>query len=332
MKAAFIQEQGPPDVLKSGEIPTPEVGPRQVLVRIKAASVNPIDTYIRSGMIPAPITFPYVPGCDFAGVVEQVGPEVTRFRPGDRVWGSNQGLQGRQGTLAEFIAPDEAWVYPTPAAMTDEQAAAGALTGITAHLGLFLHGGLKSGEWLFINGGTGGVGSMVIQFAKAAGAKVIATAGSEEKRQLCQELGADFVFDYKSPTLDDDLRAVLKNHGGLDFWWETQREPNLPRTISFLKKRGRIIVMAGRQAQPQFPLGQFYTNDLKLIGFAMFNASAEEQRHCAEEMNAWFEGGDWKPLIGARFPLSEAAAAHRLQEESTLQQQGRLTGKIIVLP
>ena len=99
-----------------------------------------------------------------------------------------------------------------------------------------------------------------------------------------------------------------------------------------MKKRGRMILMAGRQAQPQFPLGQFYTNDLKLIGFAMFNASPEEQRHCAEDMNDWFTKGEWKPLIGARFPLSQAAEAHRMQEANTLNQSGTLTGKIIVAP
>jgi NADPH2:quinone reductase len=216
--------------------------------------------------------------------------------------------------------------------MSDEQAAAGALTGITAHLGLFQRAGLKPGEWVFVNGGTGGVGSMVVQFAKAAGAQVITTAGSEEKRRLCRELGADVVLDYKSPRLDDELKQATGERGGIDVWWETQREPNLPRTISYMKKRGRIILMAGRQAQPQFLLGAFYVNDLSMLGFAMFNASPEEQRHCADEMNAWFEQGLWKPLIGARFPLSEAAAAHRLQEDNTLGKQGSLTGKIIVLP
>ena len=154
-----------------------------------------------------PVSFPYIPGCDLAGTVEAAGKDVKRFQIGDRVWGSNQGLFGRQGTLAEFAAVDEAWLYPTPPGMSDEQAAAGALTGITAHLGLFLHGQLQSGEFVFVNGGSGGVGSMVIQFARRAGAKVIATAGSEEKRKLCKQLGADVVLDYRSPTLDDEIRS-----------------------------------------------------------------------------------------------------------------------------
>lgn len=330
MKAAFITRQGPPDVLEYGEQPTPAPGPSGVLVKIGASAVNPIDTYIRSGAIPLPIEFPYIPGCDLAGTVEAVGEEVTRFQPGDRVWGSNQSLFGRQGTLAEYAAVDEAWLYPTPESMTDEQAAAGALVGITAHLGLFLHGRLQPGEFVFVNGGTGGVGSLVVQFAKAAGATVITTAGSEEKRELARELGADLALDYASPRLDDEIRAFAEPNGGLDLWWETQREPTLPRTIGMMKKRGRIILMAGRDAQPQFPLGAFYVNDLKMCGFAMFNASPDEQRACAEDMNHWFADGKWRPLIGERFSLEDAAKAHQLQEDNTLHKSGSLTGKIVI--
>ena len=279
-----------------------------------------------------PVDFPYIPGCDLAGTVEAVGESVTRFRPGDRVWGSNQGLFGRQGTLAEYAAVDECWLYPTPEAMSDEQAAAGALTGITAQLGLFRDANLQSGEWVFVNGGSGGVGSQVTQFAKAADAHVITTAGTDEKRELCRELGADVVLDYHAPDLDDQITAAVKDNGGIDVWWETLREPDLPRTIGMMKKRGRIILMAGRDATPQFPLGGFYVNDLRMLGFAMFNGTPEEQRTCAERMNDWFEKRRWKPLIGARFPLSRAADAHQLQEDNTLHKSGTLTGKIVVVP
>lgn len=332
MHCAFITQQGPPEVLKYGELPTPRVGPTQVLVRVGAAAVNPIDTYIRAAAIPMPIEFPYIPGSDLAGTVEAVGESVTRFRPGDRVWGSNQGLFQRRGTYAQYAAVDEEWLYFSPGTMSDEQAAAGALTGITAHLGLFLHAQVKPGEWVFVHGGSGGVGSLVVQFARAAGAHVITTAGTEEKRQLCRDLGAHAVFDYKSPALDDEIRSATQSNGGLDVYWETQREPDLARTIGLMKKRGRIVLMAGRQAQPQFPLGAFYVNDLRLLGFAMFNASPAEQRNAAEAMNDWFTKGLWRPLIGARFPLSEAAAAHRLQEENTLGKKGSLTGKIVLFP
>ena len=330
MHASYITTTGSPDVLQYGELPTPEPGAGQVLVRIAASSVNPIDTYIRSGAVALATEFPYIPGCDLAGTVEAVGEGVTRFQTGDRVWGSNQSLFGRAGTLAEYAAVGEHWLYSTPDGQSDESAAAGALVGITAHLGLFLHAGLQPGELVFVNGGTGGVGSTVVQFAKAAGAIVIATVGNDQKKQQCEALGADCVLDYHSASLDDDIQSFAETNGGIDVWWETQREPTFDRTVGLMKKRGRIVLMAGREARPEFPVGPFYVNDLRTIGFAMFNASPEEQRQCADEMNRWHTAGKWQPIVGQAFPLSEAAAAHRLQEENTLGGSGTLTGKIVV--
>ena len=332
MKAAFIRQTGTPDVIEFGELPTPESGPTEVLVKVGAVSVNPIDTYIRSGMIKVATTFPYIVGCDLAGTVEQVGSQVTRFKAGDRVWGSNQSLFGRRGSFAEFAAVDEKWLYSTPSSMTHEQAAAGALTGITAHLGLHLNAGLKAGEVIFVNGGAGGVGSAVIQLAKSAGAKVIATVGNAEKKALCESWGADCVLDYHSPTLDDDIKAFVAANGGLHVWFETQKPTNFDRTIGLMSPRGRIIVMAGRDARPEFPNGGFYVKDLRLFGFAMFNATPDEQRECADAINELFVRGGWHPQIGQTMPLSEAAAAHRLQEVNTLQKQGTLTGKIVLVP
>jgi NADPH:quinone reductase len=330
MKAAFITRTGAPDVIQYGDLPDPQPGTTEVLVKVAAAAVNPIDTYIRAGTVKLPIQFPYVIGCDLAGTVQKCGSGVKRFKPGDRVWGSNQGLFGRRGSFAELAAVDEKWLYPTPAGESDAEAAAGALVGITAHLGLVLHGGLKAGEVVFVNGGTGGVGSAVVQFAKELGAKVIATVGSEEKRQQCERLGADLVLNYRSPTLDDDIRAFAQANGGVNLWYETQREPTFDRTVGLLAQRGRIVLMAGREARPEFPVGPFYVNDLRLAGFAMFNASPDEQRRAAEFMNAAYEKEAWRPIVGQRFPLSEAAGAHRLQEENTLNKAGTLAGKIVL--
>lgn len=332
MKAAFIRNTGAPDVIEYGELPTPEPRPSEVLVKVGAVSVNPIDTYIRSGMIKVATSFPYIVGCDLAGTVERIGSEVTRFKVGDRVWGSNQSLFGRSGSFAEFAAVDEQWLYSTPSCLTHEQAAAGALTGITAHLGLHLNAGLKRGEVVFVNGGAGGVGSAVIQLAKAAGAKVIATVGNEQKKALCESWGADCVLDYRSPALDDDIKAFTTANGGLHVWFETQAPTNFDRTIGLMSPRGRIIVMAGRAARPEFPNGAFYVKDLRLFGFAMFNATPGEQRACAEAINSLAAEGGWHPKIDCTLPLSEAAAAHRLQEENTLQKKGTLTGKIVLVP
>ena len=331
MKAAFIHETGEPSVFQYGDLPAPEPGPGQVVVKIGAAAVNPIDTYIRSGAVALPIEFPYICGCDLAGTVEAVGESISRFAAGDRVWGSNQSLFGRQGSFAEYAAVDEDWLYPTPESMSDEVAAAGALVGITAHLGLFLNAGLKEGETVFVNGGTGGVGSAVIQLAKSVGARAIATVGSEEKKALCESLGADLVLNYNDENLDDQLRAESEANG-IDVWFETQREPTPDRTVELMSNRGRIIFMAGRTARPEFPVGPFYVKDLRLFGFAMFNASADEQRVCANSINELFGNGGWSPQIGRTFPLSEAAVAHQLQEDNTLGGQGTLSGKIIVTP
>jgi len=248
------------------------------------------------------------------------------------VWGSNQSLFGRHGTFAEYAAVDEKWLYATPTKMTDAQAAAGALTGITAHLGLFLNAGLKPGEVVFVNGGTGGVGSAVIQLAKAVGAKVIATVSSPDKKALCESWGADCVVDYHSATLDDGIKTFAQANGGLHVWFETQPPTNLDRLVGLMSPRGRVVFMAGRSARPEFPVGPFYVKDLRLFGFAMFNATPDEQRVCANAINAQFERGHWRPMIGRTLKLSEAAEAHRLQEDNTLQKQGTLTGKIVLVP
>lgn len=330
MQAAFINQTGVPDVLQVGDLPDPVCGPGEVLVRVKASSVNPIDTYIRAGVVAMATKFPYIPGCDVAGVVEAVGQDVVRFKKGDRVWGSNQSLFGRQGCCAELIAIDEGWLYPMPDKQTEECAAAGALVGLTACLGLFEHAKLNAGEWIFVNGGSGGVGSAVIQFAKSIGAHVVTSAGSDENRKYCQELGAEVVVDYRAADVDDQIREATKGNGGLNVWWETQREPNFDRMVGLMKNRGRLVIMAGRAARPEFPIGPFYTRDMSLHGFAMFNASQAEQQSAAERMNSAYINNQWMPRIGARFPLSNVADAHRLQEENTLGGKQTLGGKIVI--
>lgn len=331
MKAAYYDQPGPPDVLQYGDLPTPEPRAGEVRVRVKAASVNPIDTYIRSGMVASTTPRPTIPGCDLAGVVEAVGPGATRFKVGDRVWGSNQGLQGRQGTFAEYCCAAEEWLYPLPATVSEKDAAAVALTGITAHLGLFHRTGTRSGDTVFVNGGTGGVGSMVIQMAKAVGARVITTAGSAEKQELARSLGADVAINYKT---DDVVQAVKDATAGkgVNVWYETQPPADFEKTFDLMAPWGRVVVMAGRQAKPVFPNGTFYVKGLQLIGFAMFNMTADEQRVSAEDINRWMSDGKLRVLIGKEFSLQDAAAAHRLQEENTLGKAGTLSGKILVIP
>jgi NADPH2:quinone reductase len=331
VKAAFIEATGAPDVIRYGELPTPTPGDGEVRVRVAAVAVNPIDTYIRSGAVAMPLPKPFIIGCDLAGTVTAIGPGAQRFQVGDRVWGSNQGLLGRQGTFAEYAAVAEDWLYPTPAGVADAEAVAVALTGITAHLGLFRWANTQPGDVVFVNGGTGGVGSMVVQMARAVGAQVITTVGSAEKAAQCRQWGADRVLKYKSDDVPAEVRDFTKGRG-VNVWYETQREPDFLRTVPLIARRGRLVVMAGRQAQPPFPVGPFYVNDLSLFGFAMFNAPPQEQRRCADDINRWLAEKKLHPLIGRTLPLAEAATAHRLQEENTLHKSGTLSGKIVLTP
>ncbi len=328
MRAAYIEETGPPEVIKIAELPRPEPGPGQVLVKVQAVALNPIDLYLRSGLVPMPLAFPYVIGCDLAGTVEKLGRGSARFAVGDRVWGSNQGLLGRQGTAAEFAAVDEEWLYPTPENLTDQEAAAMALAGITAHLGLFRFGALKSGESVYVPGGSGGVGSLAVQMARAAGARVATTAGSPDRVELCRKFGASLALNYKTDNVPARLREFAPE--GVDVWYETQREPNLEVAVPLLRKYGRLILMAGRTAKPPLPLGAFYPRNCSIFGFAMFNSPPEEQRHCATEINRYVQEGHLKPMIGRVFPLAQAVEAQRFLEENTLKGAGTLTGKIVM--
>ncbi len=250
MKAAFIEVTGAPDVIRYGDLPKPTPRDGEVLVRVAAVAVNPIDTYLRSGAVSMALPKPYVIGCDLGGTVEAVGPGVKRFKAGDRVWGSNQGLLGRQGTFAEYACALEDWLYPTPAGVSDAEAAAVALTGITAHLGLFRCAATQAGDVVFVNGGTGGVGSMVVQMAKAVGARVITTVGSAEKAELCRRWGADRVLNYKSDDVPARVRDFTQDRG-VNVWYETQREPDFLKTVPLMSRRGRLVVMAGgRHSRP----------------------------------------------------------------------------------
>jgi NADPH2:quinone reductase len=330
MKAAYFEQTGPPEVIQYGDLPKPAPTGSQVLVKVAAVAINPIDTYIRAGLIKFDGPKPYIVGKDLAGAVEAVGPKVRRFRPGDRVWGSNQGLLGRQGTFAEYAAVDEDWLYATPPSVSDQDAAAIALVGITAHLGLFRDAKIKAGETLFINGGTGGVGSTVVQMAHTVGARVVTTCGTDEKCKAARALGADIAINYKT----DDVAARVKEFApqGVDVYWETLREPNFEKIVEMLAQRGRVVLMAGREARPTFPVGPFYVKGCSLHGFVMFMATADEQRRCSEDINYWLASGRLRPKIDRVMKLSETAAAHRLQEESTVGKTGATAGKIVLTP
>jgi NADPH2:quinone reductase len=330
MKAAYITETGPAENIQYGDIDKPQPGDNQVLVKMTAVALNPVDTYIRNGANYWELPQPFIVGCDMAGEVEAVGSAVTRFQSGQRVWCTNQGLMGRQGTFAEYCAIDEHWLYATPDGVADEDVAACALVGVTAHLGLFRDAQLQQGESIFVHGGTGGVGSMVVQMAKAAGARVIGTGGSDEKVAACKQLGADAAVNYKTEDVGEAVSAFAPD--GVNVFWETLREPDFDTIVSYLAERGRLVLMAGRDARPEFPVGPFYVKGCSIHGFVMFKATPAELQVCAEDMNTWLSEGKLKANISHRLPLSEAAKAHQLQEENTLGMQGTIAGKIVLTP
>jgi NADPH2:quinone reductase len=164
--------------------------------------------------------------------------------------------------------------------------------------------------------------------AKALGAQVITTAGSDAKVQLCKNLGADLAVNYVTQNVGEAVKQFAPK--GVNVWWETLREPNFEDTIPLLAPRGRMIVMAGRDAKPVIPVGPFYVKDCSLLGFAMFNASPGEQHACARDINRWLQEGKIAPRIDRVVPLTETAAAHRLQEENTIGKAGTLAGKIVI--
>ncbi len=251
MKAAYIRSTGPIDVIQFGDLETPKPGRGEVLVRVHAVAVNPIDTYVRSGAVAVELPDPFIIGCDAAGVVEAIGDGVHHAKVGDRVWCTNQGLLGRQGTFAEKIVIAQEWCFPLADEVSFVDAAACALVGVTAHLGLFREADLQGGETILVIGGSGGVGSMVVQMARSAGATVIATAGTDEKCDAVKQLGADIVINYQTETLAEAVKKAAPR--GVNVLWETRREPDFDTAVDLMAPRGRMVLMAGRDCATTIP-------------------------------------------------------------------------------
>jgi NADPH2:quinone reductase len=201
---------------------------------------------------------------------------------------------------------------------------------ITAHLGLVDHCMLAPGETIFVNGGSGGVGSAVVQIAKALGARVIASAGTAVKCERVRDLGADVALDYHRSDLIEAVRAAAPE--GVHAYWETLREPAFDQAVAMLGEGGRMVIMAGRDARPAFPVGPFYVKGCRLLGFVMFKATAQRQAAAAADINRWLAAGRLKPLIDRVLPLDRVAEAHAVQESATIHKSGTLVGKIVIEP
>lgn len=312
MRAAVIQTTGSPDVIEIMDLPRPRPAPNEVLIETCYASVNPIDGYLRSGVVRQPLPQPYIVGCDMAGRVADVGAEVKRWRKGDRVWVPLAGFGGEQGVTAEWIAVRESQAFEVPDNVELKQAAACGLVGMTAHIGLFSRAGLQRGETVFIRGGSGAVGSMVIQMAIARGARVIATARSPAKVAACLKWGATSAFEYHDQDLAKALLAQAPE--GVDVFWDTTRQPDLDAATKVLREGGRILLMAGREAVAAIPVGPFYAKELRMQGLLVFRASKAEREAASETMRELWSAGTLRAPIAAEYPLDAIRDAHRDQE------------------
>ena len=324
MKAAYIEQTGPPDVIRYGELHLPKADQDQVLVRTEVLTINPVDTYIRAGAVKTALPFPFVIGRDMVGTVIETGPHVKRLRPGDRVWTNNQGYSGRQGTFAEFCAIPEQLLYPLPAGVAPRQAVALVHSALTAVIGLQYKARPTAGETIFINGGDGNIGNSVVRIAKALGARVVVTSSDLAKRAWIMEAGADLAIDYKNENVTDALRDFVP--GGVDVYWDATPSPDAKRAVDVLAHRGRIVFIAGKDHETVLPSGQFYLKNCTLYGYTVTDATPAELEEYASQINHWFEKGVLKARIDRVLPLSEAAEAHRLVAGGTI------FGKIILEP
>lgn len=323
MKAILVREFGGPEVLKLEEIPDPKPREGQVLVRVCAAGVNPVDTYIRSGQYAIKPDLPYVPGMDGAGVIESVEEGVVDLKPGDRVWLS-QTVSGRlQGMYAEKAVCEARHVHPLPDDLTFAQGAAVNVAYVTAYRALFDRAGLKAGETVLIHGATGGVGLAAVQLAVAHGAIVLGTGGTEAGRSLILNQKAAYVFDHYEPGYE---KKILEATGGkgVDVIIEMLANVNLDRDLGLVGRSGRVVVV-GSRGRIQIDPRQTMAKESVITGLNYWSGGDEGVMRAIAAVTAGLKDGSLKPVVGPEFPLADAAQAHQ-----KVLQTGAL-GKVVLV-
>lgn len=318
MKAILVKEFGAPEVMELEDVPTPEVGDSQVLVHVKAAGVNPVDTYIRAGMHAQKPALPYTPGKDAAGIVEAVGKNVTKVKVGDRVFTS----AAVSGTYAELALCEEDQVHLLPENVSFEQGAGVFVPYATAFRALFQKAKGKAGETVLVHGASGGVGIAAVQWAKNAGLKVIGTASSEAGKKLVKEQGADFVFDHSDKSYLEEIKE-LTNGKGVEIILEMLANSNLQKDFEVLVMFGRLVVIGNRGSldfNPRVVMGK----DAVVFGMSLFNAPEEDLREIYGAIYDGLSKGFLSPIVGRTFPLAEAAEAHHAVIET------KAFGKIVL--
>lgn len=311
MRAAFIENFGPPDAIRCGELPQPRPGPTDVLVDVEVTTVNHVDTFVRSGAWRTPVEFPFVIGRDLVGTVAEAGPGALGFSVGDRVWCNSLGYGGRQGAAAERVVVPRDRLYHLPAGVSPEDAVAVAHPAATAYLGLFTHGRLRAGETVVVAGAGGNVGGALVAMAAQAGAKVVAVAGSYDADH-CRSLGASEVVDYRAPDVVERIAALCPD--GVDLYADAAGRNNVAEVVDLLARRGRLVLLAGMHTRAVLPVGALYTRDRSVIGFAISQADAGELAEAAGHVGRMLAEKRLAPRRVEVLPLAAAAEAHRRVE------------------
>jgi NADPH2:quinone reductase len=321
VKAIRVHQFGGPEMLKLEDVPSPQPGPEQVVISVRAIGVNPVEAYIRTGTYASKPNLPYTPGSDAAGVVLSAGSSVRRFKAGDRVYVT----ACVSGAYAEQALCDQAKVHPLPENISFEQGAAMGIAYGTAYRGLFLRGQVKPAETVLVHGASGGVGTATVQLARAAGAVVIGTAGSQEGMRLVKQQGAHHALNHSSSGYLDELKK-LTNDRGVDLIIEMLANKNLASDLTVLAKYGRVVVIGNRgtiEINPRDAMGR----DADIRGTTLMNTTESEYREMYAALSAGLESGTVRPVVGPKIPLAEAVRAH----EEIMKPSGAL-GKMVLIP
>jgi len=319
MRAITIKNSGGPEALELVDLPQPQlVNAADILVRIHAAGINPIDTKIRQAMDRFPVQQPAILGCDGAGVVEAVGDAVTDFKPGDEVYYCQPGFNGRQGSYAGYAVVDQCLIARKPASLSFIEAAASPLVLITAWEALHDRAQVKQGDSVLVHAGAGGVGHVAIQLARLAGARVCTTVGNEDKAALARALGADEAILYKQ---DDVLTAVMAwtNDQGVDIALDTVGGKTLQGTFPLLRVYGDLVTLLQPDSGTDWSVARNRNQRIALevmltpILLSMTEAM-QHQGNILENCANLFDQQQLKIMVAETFPLAEAAAAHRYLE------------------
>ncbi|QSR88298.1 NADPH:quinone reductase [Methylacidiphilum caldifontis] len=318
MKAIVVSQFGAPEVLEYKEIPQPTVQKDSVLIRVKAAGVNPVDTYIRAGSFGYQNNLPFIPGIDGAGVVEEVGEEVTKCYKGQRVF-----FQGVMGSYAEYIVCPESHVFELPQHITFAQGAAIGSPYATAYHALFQLAAAQAGQSVLVHGASGGVGIAALQWAKSYGLNVLATAGSPKGREIIMNMGIKEVFNHNEEGYVEQILSYTKNQG-LEIILEMLANKNLGKDLSLVARYGKIVIIGSRGSIEINPRN-ILRKEAKLIGVNLFLATADQRKSIFSAIEAGLKSGILLPIIRTEIPLEKASLAHEL-----IMQPGA-AGKIVLI-